>query len=493
MWPRRANVAAIVIGSGTLINRVARAVLTVTTVLTGACDQRSEPSSDHGRGGAATSGAGGGAALGAKGGTTASAGSSSSGGLPGAGASATGDDIPVRYLMLASSDRAAWESRFPAWVDCTDAMISENQAARCMPGATLERFNDDFDTLTSTRPFRRSSFEVVEHSPFASLLTQAGEVDVCGAGTVTSALDGSTMDASTFAVPGALTVIVVEDIEDPVGGFARADQPINPSVGGWIVVEALAPLYAFEHEVGHVFGLEHFLYARQTYEHCGGMTADPSAEKSGCTCEFNVMGLLLWTTDPGCTCGVDVVRTFDTPLAADFTRHVARCWLEERRHRQECIVEYAEGSTICSGTEGNLTCHCPDAQSTFTTQSCSPAAADQMRADAIAHCSKECFPADGGSSYPRCQGSPYEVTCECSEGGPTFTVPGCSEAYADLVSARATEGCGVARCTSAKVPGVVCEGIAYDTIPCTCPNGAQFQTASDCSVLDLFVEGFCAE
>jgi hypothetical protein len=64
-------------------------------------------------------------------------------------------------------------------------------------------------------------------------------------------------------------------------------------------------------------------------------------------------------------------------------------------------------------------------------------------------------------------------------------------AYADLIRESATDASGVARCTSTIMPDVVCEGIAYDTIPCTCPNGTQFQTASDCSVLDLFVEGFC--
>jgi hypothetical protein len=397
--------------------------------------------------------------------------------------------------MLSSSDRAAWESRFPAWVDCTDPTIEQDQTARCMTGATLGRFNDDFESLTSTRPFRRVSFEVVERSPFASLLTQSGEVGVCGAGVVTSAADGSAMDAGAFAVPGALTVIVVEEIEDPVGGFALVDQPINPSRGAWIVLEAGAPLYASEHELGHAFGLEHFMHGPQSYEFCGGMSADPNGEKTGCTCEYNVMGLLIWTVDAGCTChqAPPPPYTFDTSMAADFTRHVARCWLDERRHRQECIVEYSEGSSICTGTEGDVTCHCPDAQSSFTTQSCSPEGAERMRADATAHCSRECFPTEGGSSYPRCQGSPYEVTCECFEGGPTFTAPGCSDEFAEVIRERATERCGTARCTSTLVPGVVCEGIAYDTIPCTCPNGTEFHTASDCSVLEQFVEGFCAE
>lgn len=301
------------------------------------------------------------------------------------------------------------------------------------------------------------------------------------------------MEPETFAEANTLTVIVVEDIEDPVGGFANVDQPLNPAHGAWIVVEAAAPLYAFEHELGHAFGLNHFLLGTQNYPHCGGMQWNRADHTSGCICEFNVMGLLLWTTDEGCTCNPDgdATRAFDTPLSADFTAHVARCWLNERRHQQECIRDFADSQTVCYGEEGNLTCHCPDTFDAFlTTQSCSPSATDQFRADAAEQCPVQCN-ADLGMERYRCQGTPFEVTCECREGGPTFTAPGCSEEYAAEREAAAISSCGIARCVSEIMPEVVCEGVAFQAIPCTCPDGTLFETAHDCSTLDLFVELEC--
>jgi hypothetical protein len=476
--------------------------VSIALVVNVGCGQEpaGNPSVQAGNGGETAGSAGGAVAGGAAAGGAAAGGAGRNGGSGGAGtstggtASPTGNntEIPVRYVVLASADRTSWERTFPSWTDCTDPAVDELQEARCMPGATLARFNQDFEQLASARPFRRASFEVVERSAFARLLTQQSPLDTCGVGLVTSP-DGSKMVPDEFTRPGTLTVIVVEEIVGAVAGYAGVGQGLNASHGAWLVVEAPAPLFAFEHELGHAFGLQHFLLSPQDYPYCGGMRWD-SAEQPGCVCEFNVMGMYASTAVPNCSCnfGTSPVAKFDTPRAADFVRHVARCWLNERRYAQECLVESDAGAGICTGEEGDVRCYCPDAQSTFTTQSCSDAAAAQRRADLVEHCPIDCT-VRTGRSYYSCHGSPFEVTCQCSENGPTFNVPGCSDEYAELRDARAKATCGVAHCSSQKVPGVVCEGLAtLDTIGCTCPNGTQFDTPTDCHLLDMFVESLCA-
>ncbi|HKO49008.1 MAG TPA: hypothetical protein VJV79_14855 [Polyangiaceae bacterium] len=431
---------------------------------------------------------------------TASGGAAVQGGSGGSGSGTANLDpnvIPVRYVVLSSTDASSWQKRFPSWTDCTDATVDASEKAGCMPGAVLARFNDDFERIAAARPFARGSFEVLE-SPFTTLFTQKGDVDVCGIGTI-SAAEGTVLDVEKFTVPGTLTVIVVEDIEGTVAGFANTDQRLNASQGAYIVLEASAPLWAFEHELGHVFGLNHFLDTAQVYEHCGGASWDPAEYLTDCFCEFNVMGLLLWTVADDCTCHHGKAPTYklDSPRAAEFVSHIASCWLKEQRHVQQCIVEYADESMICDGVEGKVSCECPYPRSTlipqtyFTTPSCAAAKAEQLRADAISNCPKQCN-ARVGERYASCTGSPYELTCECNEGGPTFNVPGCSNQYSTLIEERATQACGIARCQSALMPEVTCEGVALDMIPCKCPNGQEFYTASDCSVLDVFVDFQCA-
>jgi hypothetical protein len=297
-------------------------------------------------------------------------------------------------------------------------------------------------------------------------------------------------------VPNALTVIVVEEIANGIGGFAGENQGLNAANGAYLVV-ALKDFQVrtAEHEFGHVIGLKHFVVDGQQYPYCGG-AAFASKRNDSCVCENNVMGGVIRVPDASCSCPESEVTNprLDTPDATPFVRRVAKCWWEQQRLIEECSEQASEGAIPCRGPSGSVQCTCPNAGGATTTiPSCTQSAAAARHASLSAGCHVDCDVTWRRSRY-HCAGDPFQVTCQCGTGGPSFTVPGCSDSYNAERDAAVARTCEIKRCTSTKMASVICEGIAnLPTIGCTCPNGNQFDTPSDCSSLDSFVDLICSD
>jgi hypothetical protein len=398
-------------------------------------------------------------------------------------------------VVLASGSKAQFQASFPGWTDCDSAAGEEPTTSSCLPANIRARFNGAFTRLLEVGAlFARGSFEIIENSPYARLETDAngdGDFDA-----VASGQNGQPLPTQALSIPNSLTVIVVEDIANGVGGFAGENQGLNAANGAYLVVGLKNfQVSTAEHEFGHVIGLKHFVVDGQQYPYCGGASF-ASKRADSCVCENNVMGGVIRVPDASCSCPESEVMNprLDTPGATPFVRHVAKCWWEQQRLIEVCSEEASEGTIPCRGPAGSVQCTCPNAAGATTTiDSCTESAASARRASLSTGCHVDCDATWRRSRY-HCSGGPFQVSCQCGAGGPSFTVPGCSTAYSADRDAAVARTCEIKRCTSTKVPGVICEGIKnLSTIGCTCPNGNQFDTPSDCSTLDSFVDLICSD